>query len=75
MTELDLSAEVYPCPKGSLRHRDVVKKIGGKEQFPLLVDASNGVTMYESGNIQLNLSFNISVSFYRGVFCTLLFLA
>jgi hypothetical protein len=45
MTELDLSAEVYPCPKGSLRHRDVVKKIGGKEQFPLLVDASNGVTM------------------------------
>ncbi|XP_006653444.1 uncharacterized protein LOC102707026 [Oryza brachyantha] len=51
MTELDLSAEVYPCPKGSLRHRDVVKKIGGKEQFPLLVDASNGVTMYESGDI------------------------
>uniref|UniRef100_A0A0E0KR11 GST N-terminal domain-containing protein n=1 Tax=Oryza punctata TaxID=4537 RepID=A0A0E0KR11_ORYPU len=51
MTELDLSAEVYPCPKGSLRHRDVVKKIGGKEQFPLLVDGSNGVTMYESGDI------------------------
>ncbi|KAJ1271148.1 hypothetical protein BS78_06G106700 [Paspalum vaginatum] len=51
MTELDLNAEVYPCPKGSLRHRDVVKKIGGKEQFPLLVDASTGVTMYESGDI------------------------
>ena len=51
MTELDLSAEVYPCPKGSLRHRDVVRKIGGKEQFPLLVDASTGVTMYESGDI------------------------
>ncbi|KAF0890235.1 hypothetical protein E2562_023234 [Oryza meyeriana var. granulata] len=51
MTELDLSAEVYPCPKGSLRHRDVVKKIGGKEQFPLLVDVSAGVTMYESGDI------------------------
>ncbi|CAO2042409.1 unnamed protein product [Urochloa humidicola] len=31
MTELDLSAEVYPCPKGSLRHREMVKKIGGKE--------------------------------------------
>jgi len=51
MTELDLSAEVYPCPKGSLRHRDVVRKIGGKEQFPLLVDASTGVTVYESGDI------------------------
>ncbi|CAO2035182.1 unnamed protein product [Urochloa humidicola] len=51
MTELDLSAEVYPCPKGSLRHREMVKKIGGKEQFPLLVDASTGVTMYKSGDI------------------------
>ncbi|CAN6270072.1 unnamed protein product [Urochloa humidicola] len=51
MTELDLSVEVYPCPKGSLRHREMVKKIGGKEQFPLLVDASTGVTMYESGDI------------------------
>jgi len=51
MTELDLSAEVYPCPKGSRRHREMVKKIGGKEQFPLLVDASTGVTMYESGDI------------------------
>ncbi|KAL6845790.1 hypothetical protein ACP4OV_024365 [Aristida adscensionis] len=51
LTELDLSAEVYPCPKGSLRHRDVVKKIGGKQQFPLLVDVSTGVTMYESGDI------------------------
>ncbi|TVT98560.1 hypothetical protein EJB05_56135, partial [Eragrostis curvula] len=51
MTELDLSAEVYPCPKGSLRHRDMVRKIGGKEQFPLLIDASTGVTMYESGDI------------------------
>lgn len=51
MTELDLSAEVYPCPKGSLRHRDVVKKIGGKEQFPLLVDASTGISMYESEDI------------------------
>lgn len=51
MTELDLSAEVYPCPKGSLRHRDIVKKIGGKEQFPLLVDASTGISMYESGDI------------------------
>ncbi|RLM74855.1 uncharacterized protein C2845_PM15G09350 [Panicum miliaceum] len=51
MTELDLSVEVYPCPKGSLRHREIVKKIGGMEQFPLLVDASTGVTMYESGDI------------------------
>lgn len=51
MTELDLSAEVYPCPKGSRRHREIVRKIGGKEQFPFLVDLNNGVSMYESGDI------------------------
>lgn len=51
MTELDLSAEIYPCPKGSRRHREIVRKIGGKEQFPFLVDLSNGVSMYESGDI------------------------
>ncbi|XP_077249715.1 thioredoxin family protein [Tasmannia lanceolata] len=51
MTELDLSSEVYPCPKGSLRHREMVKKIGGKEQFPFLVDPNAGISMYESGEI------------------------
>jgi hypothetical protein len=33
LTELDLSAEVYPCPKGSIRHREFVRSVGGKEQF------------------------------------------
>ncbi|KAJ6757835.1 THIOREDOXIN FAMILY PROTEIN, partial [Salix koriyanagi] len=48
MTELDLSTEVYPCPKGSVRHREIVRKIGGKEQFPFLVDPNTGVSIYES---------------------------
>ncbi|XP_026659521.1 uncharacterized protein LOC103704767 [Phoenix dactylifera] len=51
MTELDLSVEVYPCPKGSLRHREIVRKIGGKELFPFLVDLNTGISMYESGDI------------------------
>lgn len=51
MTELDLSTEVYPCPKGSLRHRGMVRKIGGKEQFPFLVDPNTGISMFESGDI------------------------
>lgn len=51
MTELDLSSEVYPCPKGSRRHREIVRKTGGKEQFPFLVDLNNDVSMYESGDI------------------------
>ncbi|CAN6475600.1 unnamed protein product [Victoria cruziana] len=50
-TELDLSLEVYPCPKGSLRHREMVKKLGGKEQFPFLIDPNTGISMYESGEI------------------------
>ncbi|KAJ9167326.1 hypothetical protein P3X46_021989 [Hevea brasiliensis] len=51
LTELDLSAEVYPCPKGSIRHREMVRKFGGKEQFPFLIDPNTGISMYESGDI------------------------
>ncbi|KAL9321564.1 hypothetical protein ACSQ67_009617 [Phaseolus vulgaris] len=51
LTELDLSVEVYPCPKGSVRHREVVSITGGKEQFPFLIDKKKGISMYESGDI------------------------
>ncbi|KAF2296947.1 hypothetical protein GH714_013469 [Hevea brasiliensis] len=51
LTELDLSAEVYPCPKGSIRHREMVRKFGGKEQFPFLIDPNTRISMYESGDI------------------------
>ncbi|KAF9615285.1 hypothetical protein IFM89_022612 [Coptis chinensis] len=51
LTELDLSVQVYPCPKGSVRHREVVRQLGGKEQYPFLVDPGSGVSMYESGDI------------------------
>jgi glutaredoxin len=48
LTELDLSAEVYPCPKGSIRHREFVRSVGGREQFPYFLDPNTGVSMYES---------------------------
>ncbi|KAL2623424.1 hypothetical protein R1flu_003629 [Riccia fluitans] len=51
LTELDLSAEIYPCPKGSLKHREFVKMNGGQEQFPYLIDPNTGVSMYESSEI------------------------
>lgn len=51
ITELDLSVEIYPCPKGSIRHREFVRSVGGKEQFPFLVDPNTGMSMYESGEI------------------------
>lgn len=51
VTELDLSVEIFPCPKGSKRHREMVRSLGGKEQFPYLVDPNAGVSMYESSEI------------------------
>ena len=50
-TELDLDAEICPCPKSGQRFRPEVLELGGKEQFPFLVDANTGVEMYESLDI------------------------
>lgn len=51
LTELDLDAQVYPCPKGGTRFRPKAKELGGKRQFPYLVDPNTGAKMYESADI------------------------
>lgn len=51
LTELDLDAMIYPCPKRGRRFRPEAARLGGKTQFPLLVDPNTGVTMYESLDI------------------------
>jgi glutathione S-transferase len=51
LTELDLDAEIYPCPKGGGSFRREARKLGGKEQFPFLVDPNTGKKMYESLDI------------------------
>jgi glutathione S-transferase len=51
LTELDLDAEIYPCPKNGERFRTEVVERGGKAQFPYLVDRNTGVEMYESLDI------------------------
>lgn len=51
LTELDLDALVYPCPKGGERYRPEAVELGGKAQFPYLVDPNTGVAMYESLDI------------------------
>jgi len=48
LTEMDLDAEVYPCPKNGTRYRPEVVERGGRAQFPYLVDPNTGVEMYES---------------------------
>ena len=51
LTELDLDAEIYPCPKGGERFRPELKARGGKALFPYLVDPNTGEEMYESMDI------------------------
>ncbi|MES1944681.1 glutathione S-transferase [Salinisphaera sp. PC39] len=51
LTELDLDALIHPCPKGGTRYRPVVESLGGKAQFPFLVDPNTGERMYESAAI------------------------
>ena len=51
LTELDLDALVYPTPHGGKRFRPKVAELGGKQQFPFLVDPNTGESMYESDAI------------------------
>jgi glutathione S-transferase len=51
LTELDLEAMIFPCPKGGERFRPRVEELGGKAQFPFLVDPNAGRSMYESADI------------------------
>src|SRR5690606_15746712 len=51
LTALDLDALIYPTPHGGKRFRPKVEKLGGRQQFPYLVDPNTGESMYESGDI------------------------
>jgi glutathione S-transferase len=51
LTELDLDAVIYPTPHGGKRFRPKVAVMGGKQQFPFLVDPNTGRSMYESADI------------------------
>lgn len=51
LTELDLDVMIYPCPKGGLRYRPLVERLGGKQQFPFLMDPNTDAAMYESADI------------------------
>ena len=48
LTCLNLDYEVYPCPKNGKKYRALVKQLGGKTQFPFLVDENTGAKLYES---------------------------
>jgi len=51
LTELDLEVLILPCPKGGRRFRQEAEAIGGKQQFPLLIDDNTNTILYESSDI------------------------
>jgi glutathione S-transferase len=51
LTELDLDAMIYPCPHGGTVHRPKAIALGGKSQFPYLIDPNTDTRMYESDDI------------------------
>ncbi|MGB1581660.1 MAG: glutathione S-transferase N-terminal domain-containing protein [Nevskiales bacterium] len=51
LTDLDIDAMIYPCPKGGERFRPKVTETGGQAMFPYLVDPNNEVALYESADI------------------------
>ena len=51
LTELDLDAVIYPCPKGGDRFRNRAVELSGCERFPLLVDPGRGEVLQESTRI------------------------
>ncbi|CAI9780223.1 unnamed protein product [Fraxinus pennsylvanica] len=48
---LDLDVLFYPCPKNGPNFRPRAVQLGGKKQFPYMVDPNTGVSMYESDDI------------------------
>lgn len=48
---LDLDVLFYPCPKDGPNFRPKAIELGGKKQFPYMVDPNTGVAMYESDDI------------------------
>jgi len=51
LSELDVDAMIYPCPKGGMRFRPTALDISGVSQFPLLVDPNTGDAIVESADI------------------------
>ncbi|XP_057534369.1 uncharacterized protein LOC130812788 isoform X1 [Amaranthus tricolor] len=48
---LDIDVLYYPCPRNGPNFRPKAVQMGGKKQFPYMVDPNTGVAMYESDDI------------------------
>lgn len=50
-TALHLDVDIRPCPRGGKRFRPEAIRLGGKRQFPLLVDDNTATVLHESRDI------------------------
>lgn len=51
LSMLDIDVIVYPCPRDGTRYRDMVTIMGGKSQFPYIVDPNTKFSSFESDRI------------------------
>ncbi|PRP75313.1 hypothetical protein PROFUN_05624 [Planoprotostelium fungivorum] len=51
LSMLDLDARIRPCPSDGKQYRSELKRIGGKEQVPFLIDPNTDTKMYETKDI------------------------
>lgn len=58
VSESGVPVLVRPCPKGGKRFRPKVKTLGGKTQFPFMVDPNTDTALYESAVIAAYLHTN-----------------
>ncbi|KAG5556560.1 hypothetical protein RHGRI_006979 [Rhododendron griersonianum] len=65
---LDLDVLFYPCPRNGPNFRPKVGQMGGKQQFPYMVDPNTGVAMYESDDIIKYLVGKYGMCSYASVF-------
>ncbi|KAL6575013.1 hypothetical protein OROMI_012298 [Orobanche minor] len=74
---LDLDVLYYPCPRNGPNFRPKVSQMGGKPQFPYMVDPNTGVSTYESDDIIKYLVWeygdgNVPLLLSLGLFTTLM---
>jgi hypothetical protein len=48
---LDIDVLFFPCPKGAPNFRVKAMKLGGKKQFPFMIDPNTNKRLYESDEI------------------------
>lgn len=81
---LDLDVLFYPCPRNGPNFRPKVVQLGGKQQFPYMVDPNTGVSMYESDDIirylvgtygDGNIPLTLSLGFLTNLTCGLAMLS